>query len=374
MKITTLIKRPTLLLDKEKALRNIKRMADKAGSSRVIFRPHFKTHQSAGIGECFRARGVSAITVSSVDMARYFAGQGWKDITVAFPVNLRQIDDINELAESVHLNILLESMETVSFLKHNLRFSVDAWIKVDVGYGRTGIPFKESARVVEIAKEMGEVSVLVFKGLLTHSGHAYHAGSVDEVKGIYQDTVLKLNRVRNILLENGISGVLVSLGDTPTCSLVESFEGVDEIRPGNFVFYDVMQLMIGSCVAEDIAVAVACPVVAKHEERREMVIYGGAVHFSKEYVTAGEGAEIFGLIAPEEENGWGAPIEGAYVSSLSQEHGVVRAGSDLLAKTKIGDVLLVLPVHSCLTLNLLGDLYLMEDEDRKVTTLRSCAV
>lgn len=40
-------------------------------------------------------------------------------------------------------------------------------------------------------------------------------------------------------------------------------------------------MMIGSCSADDIVVAVVCPVVAKHEERGEMVIYGGAVHFFK---------------------------------------------------------------------------------------------
>ncbi len=374
MKITSLIKRPSLILDHEKALRNIQRMGNKASKSGVLFRPHFKTHQSAEVGEYFRDHGVSAITVSSVDMALYFADQGWKDVTVAFPANLRQIDDMNALAERINLNILVESNETIHFLRQNLKFPVDVWIKVDVGYGRTGIPFKQSDRVVELVNEMKEGDILGFKGLLTHSGHAYHARSVEEVKRIYHDTVLSLNTVRNILVENGISGVRVSIGDTPTCSLVDSFDGVDEIRPGNFVFYDVMQLMIGACSPEDIAVAVACPVVAKHPERGEIVLYGGAVHFSKESVTKEGGAAIFGLLVCEEDNGWGAPIEDAYVSSLSQEHGVVKAGPDLVAKTRIGDILLVLPVHSCLTLNLLGDLYDMEGPGRKWTSMRSCTV
>lgn len=132
MKITSLIKRPTLILDKEKALRNIKTMAEKARKSRVTFRPHFKTHQSAEVGEYFRSRDVSAITVSSVDMARYFANQGWKDITIAFPVNLRQIDEINGLAKKMQLNLLVESDETIHYLKLNLKYPVDVWIKVDV--------------------------------------------------------------------------------------------------------------------------------------------------------------------------------------------------------------------------------------------------
>ena len=82
----------------------------------VTFRPHFKTHQSAEIGEWFRAAGVTAITVSSVDMALYFARHGWNDITIAFPANLRQQRDLAELARQIHLGLLVESVETVQHL------------------------------------------------------------------------------------------------------------------------------------------------------------------------------------------------------------------------------------------------------------------
>src|SRR6476620_10300974 len=95
---TTLLKqitRPTLLLDEARCRRNIERMASKARRSNVRFRPHFKTHQSAQIGEWFREAGVNAITVSSVKMAEYFASHGWDDITIAFPANWREIEAIN---------------------------------------------------------------------------------------------------------------------------------------------------------------------------------------------------------------------------------------------------------------------------------------
>ena len=72
-------------------------MAYRVRQNQVRFRPHFKTHQSAAIGEWFRAEGVAAITTSSVEMATYFAEQGWNDITIAFPANVREIDQINRL-------------------------------------------------------------------------------------------------------------------------------------------------------------------------------------------------------------------------------------------------------------------------------------
>ncbi len=56
-----------------------------------------------------------------------------------------------------------------------------------------------------------------------------------------------------------------------------------------------------------------------------------------------------------DKNGWGQPIEEAYVSSISQEHGVVKIKRKDLSKFKPGDVIGVFPVHSCLTANLLDN-------------------
>jgi D-serine deaminase-like pyridoxal phosphate-dependent protein len=50
-----------------------------------------------------------------------------------------------------------------------------------------------------------------------------------------------------------------------------------------------------------------------------------------------------------------------YVKSLSQEHGIIRAGSGDLQKIREGDVLGVLPVHSCLTADCMGK-YLSTDD------------
>ena len=83
---TDAIEKPTLILDPTICRANIQRMAERAKRNNVKFRPHSKTHQSAMVSEWFREVGVDAITVSSVEMATYFAENGWKDITIAFTV------------------------------------------------------------------------------------------------------------------------------------------------------------------------------------------------------------------------------------------------------------------------------------------------
>jgi D-serine deaminase-like pyridoxal phosphate-dependent protein len=148
--------------------------------------------------------------------------------------------------------------------------------------------------------------------------------------------------------------VEISIGDTPTSSVMETFYGIHEVRCGNFVFYDVMQLYLGACKQEDIAVAVACPVIARYPQRDEIVVFGGAVHLSREYVTVEKGRKIYGLAALPSAGGpaWGPVIKDTYVSSVSQEHGIINTTKEFLRQVQVGDTLMILPVHSCLNANL----------------------
>ncbi len=350
MSIWHSIEKPTLLLDCDTARRNIHRMCEKAKTQRIRFRPHFKTHQSAEIGEWFRKEGIRAITVSSLDMAKYFAQHGWQDITVAFPANIRQMNTVQELARQIHLELLIESPETARALGQYLKSPVDIWIKIDTGAGRTGINWRQFSEVATLVKETRYFAHLNLRGILTHAGHTYTPNPEEIVKR-YHEAVERMNRLRRELKRYCL--LEVSVGDTPGCTLAENLGEVDEIRPGNFVFYDAMQLHYGVCQPEDIAVALACPVVAKHPERNEIVIHGGAIHLSKDYINNGEQI-IYGLVALPEENRWGRPLPGAFVRSLSQEHGIVRLSSTDMEQIQVGDLIFIIPVHSCLTVHAMG--------------------
>lgn len=349
------IEKPTLVVDSARVERNIQRMADKAVKSGVVFRPHFKTHQSPVIGEFFRKKGVNKITVSSVDMAFFFAEEGWDDITIAFPVNILQIDRINQLAGMIKLHLLVESTETIRFLADHITDHVSVWIEVDTGQKRSGIDAEDKDSILNCASAIEALKNLSFGGLLTHAGHTYRASSTEEIKRIYADSIKKLNSLRDKLLRKGIKEVELSVGDTPSCSIVEDLSEADEIRPGNFVYYDLKQLELGSCKEEDIAVAVGCPVVAKCPRRNEVIVYGGAVHLSKEHLVDSRNCKIFGRIAMESGEKWGTVLDDSYVSSLSQEHGVIKTTPEILNQVNRGDILYIIPVHSCLAANLLRD-------------------
>ena len=342
MKITT----PTLFIDEQRCKKNIRKMADKAARNNVIFRPHFKTHQSLEIGRWFKEVGVTKITVSSLEMATYFSPE-WNDITVAFPVNILEIDKINELASRIQLNLLIESLDTIDFLKNHLTHPVKFFIKVDIGYHRTGVA-PDNTELIDLILAGAKNSKLNFIGFLGHAGHSYGCKTEEQILKIHSDSIEILKKIKNNYQEN-YPELILSTGDTPTCSVAEDFTAVDEIRPGNFVFYDLTQNNISSNTIDEIAVAIACPVVAKHPERNELVVYGGGIHFAKDRYEHPIFGTTFGLPVQSSGTTWNAPMKNVYVKSLSQEHGIVSMEKDQIAHFELGDIVYILPVHSCMT-------------------------
>lgn len=340
------IQKPTLLLNEHQARENIAFMAGKARRQGIRFRPHFKTHQSAAIGEWFRAEGIGAITVSSLDMAAYFAANGWDDITLAFPVNWRQAQALRELAEKVRLGLLVESLESVNWLKSSA-IPASIWIKIDTGAHRTGLPWDQPAALVELLHAAHGLPVA---GLLTHAGHTY--GAPDPVAR-YTQSVQRMLTLRDAARDATGLDLQVSVGDTPGCSLSHDLGAVDEIRPGNFIFYDAEQYSFGSCRAEQVAVAAACPIVALHPAQEKVVIYGGAIHLSKDCWTQ-DGSARYGLVALPTAEGWSEPLPGACVAALSQEHGILHIPAEHMPRFQVGQLACILPAHSCLTAQALG--------------------
>ena len=353
--------RPTLVVDKEICLRNIEKMTQKAAEHNLRFRPHFKTHQSAIIGEWFKLFGIEAITVSSVRMAEYFATNGWKDITLALPINVLEIDNINRLAANIKLNVLLENKEAAEILANKITNPLGVYGKIDTGYNRTGILSSKTGVINAIIKQISLNPKLTFNGFLTHTGQTYYAKYTNEIFSWHYDALLKLRALKQ-KYKKDFPQIEISMGDTPSASICTAFDGVDEIRPGNFVFYDVMQLNLGVCKIEDIAVRLVCPVIAKHPSRSEVIIYGGAVHMSKDTITNTNGKEMYGriVIRKDGEKKLLEPLN--YVSKLSQEHGTLKVTQNQFKNFQVGDLVEIIPVHSCLTANVMGHYHTTEGD------------
>ena len=148
------------------------------------------------------------------------------------------------------------------------------------------------------------------------------------------------------LRDAGLEVPTVSIGSTPTITHVDHLDGVDEIRPGNYIFFDAFQATLGSCDVEDTALTVLSAVIHKDLTRRRLVIDAGAIALSKDR----------GPIGLDPSCGYGRVLDingnetEMRVSGLSQEHGEIDPRhADDFHRIKVGDRVRILANHSCLT-------------------------
>ena len=338
---------PTLIVNKTIALNNLDRMINVANKNNLILRPHFKTHQSIEIGNWFKEKGVTSITVSSIKMAEFFSSE-WDDITIAFPLNILEIDKLNFMIRRNKVKLLIDSISSLKILNSQLQDSIEVYLKIDVGYNRAGLKVEEKQKIKSIIEFCKTSEKISFLGFLAHFGDSYKSRNKLEIKSVFEKSIERIK-----VLSDGFPNYQISIGDTPTCSTINKYpEFINEIRPGNFIFYDLTQYKIGSCKIEDIAIRMICPVVSIYEEREEVLIYGGSVHFSKDILRENEN-DKFGYVYFGE--AWDVSNKIGYIKSLSQEHGIVKLEKKI--DLKIGDQLNVIPVHSCLAVDKMGMFY-----------------
>jgi D-serine deaminase-like pyridoxal phosphate-dependent protein len=340
------IKAPTFTINKEILNFNIKNMTKKL-SLHTTFRPHFKTHNNKITAKLFKEFGINKITVSSVEMALYFRQLGFRDITIAFPVNPREHRSLNKLGSNTTLGLCFSNIKSAQIISNLRNIKANAWIEIDTGYNRSGIIWNDLNQIEECIQTITKSENLDFCGFLTHNGETY---SLNDQSKILDSSFESVNKMKQLKQHFNKYNPLISIGDTPGCSLLKDFTDIDEIRPGNFVYYDLMMLEKQVCTLDQIAATVFCPIVDIHPERNEIVIHGGAVHFSKESLKI-DNKIVYGRAIKHIRSETSEINE--HLVSLSQEHGIVEIKNSIISNYNIGDLVEIIPVHTCLTANLM---------------------
>jgi D-serine deaminase-like pyridoxal phosphate-dependent protein len=343
------IKTPSLLLDVDRVRQNANRISDIAAKNHVRLRPHVKTHKCVEVARIQTASHDGAITVSTLAEARAFSNHGFSDITYAVPIERGKFTEAIEILKSgVKLNLLTDDVDTMRELdeaagRAGVRF--DVFLKVDCGTHRVGVE-PHTSEAIDIPRQISDSANLNFAGILTHAGHSYDAKSADEILAVARHERDSMVELAERLRQSGVEVPTVSIGSTPTISHVDHLKGVDEVRPGNYIFFDNFQATLGSCSFEDTALTVLAAVIHRDPTRRRFVVDAGAIALSKDR----------GPVGLDPSCGYGRVLDldgsetSMRVTSLSQEHGEIDAGdSDAFDRIKVGDRLRILANHSCLT-------------------------
>jgi D-serine deaminase-like pyridoxal phosphate-dependent protein len=356
---------PALLLDRIVLERNIIAMADKTARLGARLRPHVKTHKCLEVGRLQRRHGAAGITVSTIVEARDFADHGFDDITWAVPLPLSRLDEVVALARRVTLRVTVESVEAVEAVARVAKAAgirMHAWLEVDCGYHRSGVDPVLPASAV-LARRLAQSEQLTFDGLLTHAGHSYSAPDAAARARVAKQEREVTTAFAERLRADGVPVPAVSIGSTPSMAAMDSLAGVDEVRPGNYVFYDWMQSAAGVCAPGDVAVSVLTTVISHQDALPHAIVDAGALALSKD-PGPGDAALRRGL-GPVYAGLAGAALDPRVnISHVSQEHGFLEGpeAADVRGRFRVGDRVRVMPNHSCLTAAMFDEYWVVEDE------------
>ncbi|VDI27517.1 palmitoyltransferase ZDHHC13/17 [Mytilus galloprovincialis] len=197
------------------------------------------------------------IEVSTLEEAEFYANNGFDDILYAHPLIATRIERCKQLAyrlkafhvmiESLHgLNALLSSP-----LDNGKKWSV--YLEIDDGSGRSGVPW-DSDDVIKLAKEASESPHIDLQGLYLFNGRTYEAKGTKGIENANKEGTDLLTSLHKRFTDNNMECRTLAIGNTPSCSRPhESMNVLTEFHPGNYIFYDMQQVTIGSCSEDDIA-------------------------------------------------------------------------------------------------------------------------
>ncbi|RYE56042.1 MAG: alanine racemase [Hyphomicrobiales bacterium] len=341
---------PAVVLNGSVMRANIARMQALA-EGRVALHPHIKTHKSIELARRQIAAGAAGVTASRAAEARHFIVAGIPVVTVAYPIIDADVAaELTQLAarHDVLLRFVVDSEDGVAALteaRKRTGCNIQALIEVDVGLKRCGIdPHSDEAITLAARLAAGGID---FIGLLSHAGQSYGAAGAAQVADIAATERGLLRRLGERLVSAGFAPATVSVGSTPTALCNAGFEGLTELRPGNYIFLDLTAVRLGIASRQNLALAVVSSVISVND--RYAIIDAGSKTLSSDMGPHGTGAGAgFG-------EAWLSDGRGPFqLEKLSEEHGFVGRASGGL---EVGSKLLVLPNHACPVVNLASSLF-----------------
>lgn len=368
---------PAVLVERSRLESNLDRMARTAAERNVLLRPHAKTHKSIRLGRLQLEAGAAGLTVAKPAEAGVFVAAGFRDVRIAYPVATRQhFEEIASLLPSARVSFCLDTRQAADaasafFVERGLQPEV--LVEIDCDYGRSGIPWNDPG-LVEFVRYVSGLPGLRLTGILSHAGQSYagpagpHETPEDSIRRVSAEEVARMLDVAVRLQAGGVPGARpgafeISVGSTPAMRFFENRrrEGfaVSEVRPGNYVFNDAVQVALGSANLADCALTVLASVVSKRRDRdgRERIFLDAG----RKVLTTdtGYGTNGFGILLHSPQTM--KPLPHVRVAKLSEEHAwlEVAGGSTL----EVGDRVRIVPNHACVVVNTQDALVLVDGED-----------
>jgi D-serine deaminase-like pyridoxal phosphate-dependent protein len=331
---------PALLIDLDIMEGNLRKLADYGQKHNLRVRPHTKTHKIPGLARRQLDLGAAGLTVAKVGEAEVMLAADPQDLLVAYPiVGRHKLERLAQVARKTSVTVSLDSMPVAQQLSAaacagGVEFGV--LTEVDVGLGRVGVRPDDS--LVQLIRGVQRLPGLRFDGI------AFYPGQIKSLDEEGEQALASLGQLLGRILEDlrraGLEPRIVSGGSTPTLFHSHRVPGLNEIRPGTYIFNDRNTMLQGACTLDECAASILMTVVSTSVPG-QMIIDGGSKTFSSDRPSAGSEVSFGRVVeAPE-----------AVFAKMNEEHGFVDLHKTA-KKFTVGDRVRVIPNHVCVAMNL----------------------
>ena len=355
------LRTPCVLVDTARVERNLQQLQSAVNSRGLRLRPHAKTHKSVELAKRQIAGGAIGICCAKLGEAEIFAAEGIEDIRLPYPLNPANAERVLELLNQTRLSFIVDHMAVAQDWSAEMERAgrtVDVLVKVDVGFHRCGID-PGRAGAAEFVARIAGLPGLEFRGLLSHAGHGYGATSEAQVRQIAEAEAETMSALAVGVRAKGVEVAEISVGATPTVRYSVGQEGLTELRPGNYIYFDRTQVSLGAAAWDDCALTVLARVVTKPAPDR-IILDSGSKTLTNDLARGFSPAPGYGAVL-RSITGVQTPDASLIVERLSEEHANLRVtgGSHALEP---GDLVRIVPNHSCVVSNLVDTAWLVDGE------------
>ena len=333
---------PVPVVDLDRLAHNLDRMAAYATLHGLRLRPHVKTHKSPRIAAEQLRLGAVGLTCATLREAEVMS-EVCTDILVAYPpVGAARLERLAMLPAGVRVAVAADDAHALDALSVAARLghrTIDVMVEADLGMHRVGVTSPEKA--VAIARQIDRASSLRFAGLQFYPGHI--RGKVSEQDAALAQLGRDIAQYVDALRDAGLPPAIVSGGSTPAAWRMHEVPGVNEVRPGTYVYNDRTTAQIGACDWEDCALTVLATVVSV-SVKGQAVVDAGTKALGREPLRA-------------EGDGYGALLDHpeVIVSRMSEEHGILDLSRSPW-RPRLGDQVRIVPNHVCIAVHLFDEI------------------
>jgi D-serine deaminase-like pyridoxal phosphate-dependent protein len=345
---------PCLVIDVDQARRNIHTMQQAVHEAGCRLRPHIKTHKMSLFARMQVEAGASGITCAKVSEAEVMADKGLDDIFIAYPIiGAFRVQRAVALAKRIKRLILavdsLPGAEALNAAAEDAKISLEVRLEIDTGAKRTGIPLEYAP---DLASAISKLRNLHLTGIYTFKSLNYQGKLTDDPVLAAGEEGSLLEQTAEAIAARGIKLKDISGGSSPTGLALARTGKVNEIRPGTYIFNDLMLCSEKAASMSEVAVRFVATVVSCPREDYA-VIDGGTKCFPTDIAL---NTAPFYYTAYAQVEG----MEHLRLDRMNEEHGIVRS---LNGKTglSVGQRITLVPIHVCTAVNMQNSVYLLEN-------------